>query len=64
MQKPQAPTAEQITAQVTQLIVQRAQAKDIVEQIEKQLPVLQGQLQLLQAQAEAAAEPESTVVKD
>lgn len=60
MNQPQAqpvPTVEQITSAITNLIVQRSQMKDQVENIEKQLPMLQGQLQLLQAQAaEKAAE--------
>ena len=50
----QVPTAEQITAQITNLIVQRSQAKDQIEQIERTLPIMQGQLQLLNAQAAAA----------
>jgi Tfp pilus assembly protein PilO len=41
------PTKEQLTATITQMIIQRAQMKDNIEQIERQLPVLQGQLQLL-----------------
>ena len=53
-QQVQVPTVEQLTAQITQLIVQRAQAKDIVEQVERTLSVFQAQLQLLQAQAQAA----------
>ena len=55
-QQVQVPTKEQLTAAVTNMIVQRAQAKDTIEQIERQLPVLQGQLQLLNAQEQAAAE--------
>ena len=47
------PTVESLTAQLTNLIVQRAQAKDQIEQIEKIVPVLQAQVQLLQAQAAA-----------
>ena len=57
----QVPTIESITAQITNMIVQRSQAKDQVEQIEKVLPVLQGQLQLLQAQAQVEEE-QATVV--
>jgi hypothetical protein len=53
-QQAQVPTKEQLVEAVTNLIVQRAQAKDQVDQIEKQLPVLQAQLQLLQAQEQAA----------
>lgn len=52
-QQVQVPTKEQLTEAVTQLILQRAQAKDQIEQIEKQLPMLQAQLQLLQAQEAA-----------
>ena len=55
-QQVQVPTKEQLTAQITSLIVQRAQAKDQVEQIEKVLPVVQGQLQLLNAQEEVAGQ--------
>jgi hypothetical protein len=50
------PTKEQLTAAITNMIVQRANAKDQIEQIERQLPVLQGQLQLLNAQ-DAEKEP-------
>lgn len=53
---PVVPTAEQLTAQITNLIVQRSQSKDQIENIEKTIPILQGQLQLLSAQAQAAVE--------
>jgi hypothetical protein len=62
-QQVQVPTVEQLTAQITQLMLQRAQARDVVEQIEKQLPVFQGQLQLLQAQAQAEA-AKAEVIED
>lgn len=52
----QVPTIEQLTQALTQLTLQRTQAKDLIEQIERQMPVLQGQLQLLQAQAKAEEE--------
>ena len=52
----QVPTVEQLTAQITNLVVQRSQAKDQVEQIERTLPILQAQLQLLNAQAAVAEE--------
>ena len=55
-QQVQVPTKEQLTEAITTMIVQRAQAKDQVEQLEKQLPQLQAQLQLLQAQDAVAAE--------
>lgn len=54
----QVPTKEQLVAQLTQLIVQRSQLKDQVDQIEKQLPTLNGMIQLLTAQEAAAAEAE------
>ena len=50
----QVPTIEQLTRAITQVILQRSQARDTIDNIEKQLPVLQGQLQLLQAQAKVA----------
>lgn len=53
-QEVQVPTVESLTAQITQLILQRSQFKDQIEQVEKIMPVLQGQLQLLQAQEQAA----------
>jgi len=48
------PTAEQLTQAITSMIMQRSQARDTMDQIEKQLPVLQGQLALLNAQKAAA----------
>jgi hypothetical protein len=48
------PTVESLTAQITNMVVQRAQAKDQVEAIERTMPILQAQLQLLQAQKAAA----------
>jgi protein subunit release factor A len=51
------PTVESLTAQITNMVVQRAQAKDQVEAIERTMPILQAQLQLLQAQK---AEAEKT----
>lgn len=53
-QEVQVPTVESLTAQITQLILQRSQFKDQIEQVEKIMPVLQAQLQLLQAQEQAA----------
>jgi len=55
------PTKEQLTGQLQQLIMQRSQFKDQIEQIEKQLPVIQGMIQLLDGQeAEAKAIAETT----
>lgn len=51
-QEVQVPTMEQLQAQATQLVVQRAQLKDQIEAIEKQLPVINGMIQLLAAQAQ------------
>lgn len=48
------PTMQELTAQITQLVMNRSSAKDAIEGFEKQIPVLQGQLQLLMAQAEVA----------
>jgi len=50
-QQYQIPTVEQLTQAITSIAMQRSQAKDQIEQWERQLPVLQSQLQLLQAQA-------------
>lgn len=55
------PTIEQLSQSLTQLTLQRAQAKDLIEQIEKAMAVQTAQLQLLQAQAEEA---KATVDKD
>jgi len=62
-QEPQVPTVEQLTQAITQMIMQRSQARDTMDAIEKQLPVLQGQLALLNAQA-AAAKAQLESVKD
>lgn len=48
----QVPTQEQLTAQISQITSARSLAKDQIEVFEKQLPVLTGMLQLLQAQEE------------
>lgn len=48
------PSIEQLTQAITQMILQKSQARDVLEAIDKQLPVLQGQLQLLQKQAQEA----------
>lgn len=55
------PTIEQLSHSLTQLTLQRSQAKDLIEQIEKAMAVQTAQLQLLQAQAEEA---KATVDKD
>lgn len=60
-QKVQVPTIEQLTQSLTQLALQRSQAKDVVEQAEKAMAVQTAQLQLLQAQA---AEAEASTDKD
>lgn len=57
-----APTLEQLEAQLTNLTLQRANLKDQLEAIEKVIPVLNGQAQLLRAQraeAEAKAQAEA-----
>lgn len=60
-QQTQVPSKEQLAEVVKNMIVQRASLKDQVEQIEQQLQVFQGQLNLLQAQENAEKE---TVVTD
>ena len=61
-QEVQVPTREQLEAQLTQLVVQRSQLKDQVEQIEKQLPTISALVQLLTAQeAEARAKAEEVI---
>lgn len=56
-QQQQVPTIDQLTQAVTQMLLQRGQLKDNLEQLEKQLPALQAQLQLLQAQEQVANTP-------
>jgi flagellar biosynthesis chaperone FliJ len=51
---------DQLVKAITQVTLQRSQAKDVVEQSEKQLMVLQAQLQMfdaLQPQAELEEVP-------
>lgn len=60
-QQVQVPTIEQLTQSLTQLTLQRSQAKDIIEQVEKAMAVQTAQLQLLQAQA---AEAEASTDED
>jgi hypothetical protein len=52
MQVPQQtlPTLQELEQAIVNLTVQRSQAKDVVEQCEKQLMVFSGQVQLLRAQ--------------
>lgn len=56
-QQVQVPSKEQLAEVVKNMIVQRASLKDQVEQIEQQLQVFQGQLNLLQAIENAEKEP-------
>jgi len=61
-QAPQVPTREELETQLTQLVLQRSQAKDQIEQIERQMPVLSSMIQLLGAQeAEAKAKAEEVI---
>ena len=52
MQVPQQtlPTLQELEQAIVNLTVQRSQAKDVVEQCEKQLMVFSAQVQLLRAQ--------------
>jgi hypothetical protein len=63
-QEVQVPTREQLESQLTQLVLQRSNAKDQIEQIEKQMPVINGMIQLLQAQEAAAAQAAEEVTED
>lgn len=47
---------DQLKEARTNLVLQRAQAKDIIEAAERQLGVINGQIQVLEAQAKAEAE--------
>lgn len=51
---PVVPTLEQLEAQLNATVMQRAALKDQLEEIEKALPVIFGQVQLLKAQQAAA----------
>lgn len=57
----QLPTKAGLEDQLTQLALQRAQLKDQVENIEKQLPVISSLIQLLGAQEAKAAEAAKVV---
>jgi hypothetical protein len=52
------PTREELESQLTGLVMQRSQLKDQIEMVEKQMPTLNGMIQLLAAQ-EAKAEAEA-----
>jgi len=52
------PSKDEVQAQLTQLILQRANFKDQIEQIEKQVVPLQTILQVLTAQEAEAAKAE------
>ena len=47
---------DQLKEAQTNLVLQRAQAKDIVEAAERQLGIINGQIQVLEAKAKAEAE--------
>lgn len=51
-------TLDTLKAQQTNLVLQRAQAKDIVEQTERALGQIGHSIQVLEAQAEAAKAPQ------
>jgi peptidoglycan hydrolase CwlO-like protein len=58
LEAPQVPTRAQLESQLTQLVLQRGQLKDQIENIDKQVPTVSALIQLLAAQ-EAAAEAEA-----
>lgn len=51
-----APTKKELETQLSGLVMQRSQFKDQIEQIERMMSVVQGQLQLLAAQEEDKVE--------
>ena len=64
-QQVQIPSREELETQLTQLVLQRSQAKDQIEQIEKQMPALSAMIQLLGAQEqEAEAKAEAEVIDE
>jgi hypothetical protein len=63
-QEVQVPTKDQLVAQASQMIIQRATLKDQVDQIEKQLPTVQALIQLLTAQEAEAEAKQAEVSKD
>lgn len=58
-----APTKEQLEAQLTGMVMTRSNAKDQIEALDKQMPVINGMLQLLAAQAEDQKELDEAVDK-
>lgn len=62
-QEVQLPTKAGLEAQVQELLLKRADLKDKIESIEKQLPVVSSLLQLLTVQ-EAHAEAQKAGIKD
>ncbi len=63
-QQVQVPSRDELETQLTQLVLQRSQAKDQIEQIEKQMPVLSSMIQLLGAQEAVAKAKAEEVSKD
>lgn len=61
---PQIPTRSELEAQLTQLVVNRSQLKDQIEQIERQMPSIASMVQLLQAQEEIAKASAEAVTED
>lgn len=53
-QQMKVPSIQELEAGLTQMTLQRSNLKDQIEQLERQIPVIAGQIQLLRAQAEEA----------
>jgi hypothetical protein len=63
-QVPEVPTKEQLESQLTQLVLQRSNLKDQIEQIEKQMAPVVAMVQLLGAQEAVAQAAADEVIED
>jgi hypothetical protein len=63
-QVPEVPTKEQLESQLTQLVLQRSNLKDQIEQIEKQMTPVVAMVQLLGAQEAVAQAAVEEVIED
>lgn len=63
-QEVKVPTRAELETQLTQLVVQRSQLKDQVEQIERQMPSIASMVQLLSAQEQQAKAVAEAVTED
>jgi hypothetical protein len=63
-QVPEVPTKEQLESQLTQMVLQRSNLKDQIEQIEKQMAPVVAMVQLLGAQEAVAQAAVEEVIED